>query len=253
LSIFFQKRFIMGKIGYGYGSEWHLLRHLGYHRQYLSQNTLKVTGGDSIEWLDIGFSRENAPLHDDGEFSGLEFIRGEQVQEKWRSFWPQSGNAQNWDAIGRIHSEQRDEWLLVEAKGHTGEILSNCGAASPASRQKILAAFEKASRAFGNRTRPLENWLRRYYQYANRLAVLYFLMNECVPVVDARLLFIYFYGENREKAECPQSEQDWLPAIQAMDDWLGVDTNCELAKRVHHLFLPVNPLNDGTRPRARGG
>jgi hypothetical protein len=237
----------MGKIGCGYGSEWHLLRYLGYHRKDLSQKTLDVTGGNSIEWLDFGFSKKNAPLRDDKELSGLEFIEDEHVQERWKSFWAQAGNAQNWDAVGKIHFDDRDEWLLVEAKAHVGEITSECGAIDPVSTQKINLALEKASRAFGNQSIPAENWLARYYQYANRLTVLYFLMKECVPSVNARLLFIYFCGENRKGWECPQNEQEWLPRIKEMNDRLGVDKSCELAKRVHHLFLPVNPVGVGVR------
>lgn len=164
----------MGRIGFGYGSEWHLLRHLGYHREYLSLKTLNVTGGKSVEWLDFDFSKESAPLRDDREFLGLEFIRDEQVQEKWKSYWPQTGNSQNWDAIGKIHFDKHDEWLLVEAKGHIDETSSDCRAGNPTSKQKILIALEKASQAFGNQTRPVENWLKRYYQYANRLGVLHF-------------------------------------------------------------------------------
>jgi len=114
----------MGKIGYGYGSEWHLLRHLGYHRVYLSQKVAEVVGGRDVEWLDFGFSQENVPLRDDREFVGLEFIQDTQVQERWKSFWPQTGNAQNWDAVGKIHFGKTAEWLLVEAKGHIGEIES---------------------------------------------------------------------------------------------------------------------------------
>lgn len=243
----------MGKIGFGYGSEWHLLRHLGYHREYLSLKTLNVTGGNSVEWLDFDFSKENAPLRDDKEFLGLEFIRDEHVQQKWKSFWAQTGNSQNWDAVGKIHFGNQDEWLLVEAKGHIGEINSDCGATNPTSKQKIVAALGKASQAFDNQTKPVQNWLKNYYQYANRLAVLYFLMNECVPPVNARLLFIYFCGDNRENVECPQSEQSWLPAIKEMNDWLGIDKNCELAKRVHYLFLPVNPLSNGVRSKSNGG
>lgn len=72
--IFAEYKVFMGRIGFGYGSEWHLLRHLGYHREYLSLKTLNVTGGRSIEWLDFDFSKENAPLRDDREFLGLEFI-----------------------------------------------------------------------------------------------------------------------------------------------------------------------------------
>jgi hypothetical protein len=242
----------MGKIGYGYGSEWHLLRHLGYHREDLSRKTLKETGGNSIEWFDFGFSKENAPLRDDKELLGLEFIEDEQVREKWKSFWPQTGNAQNWDAVGKIYFDDRDEWLLVEAKGHVGEIESKCGAANPVSKRRIYSALEKTSQTFGNQSGPVENWLEPYYQYANRLAVLYFLMKECAPSVDARLLFIYFYGENRDNCECPQDEQGWLPVIQKINDRLGVDKSYELAKRVHHLFLPVNPASVGVRCSATG-
>lgn len=142
---------------------------------------------------------------------------------------------------------------MVEAKGHIGEIISDCGASNATSKQKIFLALEKASLAFGNQTRPVENWLRRYYQYANRLGVLHFLMNECVPPVNARLLFIYFYGENREHAKCPQSEQEWLPVIKEMNDWLGVDKSCEITKRVHYLFLPVNPIGSQERLKSSSG
>ncbi|MCX6831815.1 MAG: hypothetical protein NT028_06710 [candidate division Zixibacteria bacterium] len=231
----------MGKIGYGYGSEWHLLRHLGYHREDLSRKTLNVTGGNSIEWLDFGFSEENAPLRDDKEFLGLEFIEDERVQERWKLFWAQTGNAQNWDAVGKIHYGDRDEWLLVEAKAHVGELKSKCGATDPESKKTIYLALEKTRQAFGNQSVPVENWLAPYYQYANRLAVLHFLMKGCAPPVNARLLFIYFCGENRKNLVCPKDEQGWLPSIQEMKDRLGYDKSCELAERVHELFLPVNP------------
>lgn len=79
----------MGRIGYGYGSEWHLLRHLGYHCAYLSQRVAEVIGGQGVEWLDFGFSQESAPLRDDSEFVGMEFIQDTQVQQTWKSFWPQ--------------------------------------------------------------------------------------------------------------------------------------------------------------------
>lgn len=234
----------MGKIGCGYGSKWHLLRYLGYHRAYLSQKVIEVVGGRWVEWLDFGFSQKNAPLQDDREFVGLEFIRDAQVQERWKSFWPQTGNVQNWDAVGRISFGDTTEWLLVEAKSHIGELKSRCGASSR-SQEIIRLALEKTCKAFGNRCQPLDHWLAPYYQYANRLAVLYFLMKECVPAVKSRLLFIYFYGESREGCECPQSEQEWLSPIQQMTNWLGIDPYSELMQRVHSLFLPINPARPG--------
>jgi hypothetical protein len=242
----------MGKMGYGYGSEWHLLRHLGYHRAYLSQQVINIIGGQAVEWLDFEFSQENMPLQDDREFVGLGFIPDTQVQQKWKSFWPQTGNVQNWDAVGKIHLGDTIEWLLVEAKGHIGEVESRCSATSPVSKQVIYSALGKASKAFGNHVQPIENWLAPYYQHANRLAVLYFLMQECVPSVAARLLFIYFYGEDRKGLVCPQSEQEWLPAIQKMTDWLGIDKHGKLVPRVHYLFLPVNPVGVGGRKKSNG-
>ncbi|MBE2222673.1 MAG: hypothetical protein IAF02_14085 [Anaerolineae bacterium] len=238
----------MGTIGMGYGSEWHLLRYLGYHRDYLSREVLKITGGNSIHWLDFDFSRENIPLKDDGELKGLKFISDEAVHKKWRNFWPPRGNSQNWDAVGKIQTGNGEEWLLVEAKGHLGEIKSSCGATNIESRQKIVTALQATSQTFSNLTKPVENWLSPHYQYANRLAVLHFLMKECEPSVKARLLFIYFYGENRKNEECPQSKQDWLPAISKMNEWLGINKNNDLAGRIHILYLPVNPSGRPPRP-----
>jgi hypothetical protein len=155
--------------------------------------------------------------------------------------------------VGRIHFDNQDEWLLVEAKGHVGEIKSSCGATNPLSQKKIYSAIEKTSQVFGNPSEPIKNWLEPYYQYANRLSVLYFLMKECNPAVNARLLFIYFYGENMENAICPQNEQECLPEIQKMNKRLGVNKDCELAQRVHSLFLPVNPAGLGARSKSKGG
>ncbi len=231
----------MGKIGYGYGSEWHLLRYLGYHREYLNRLILEKTGGTSIQWLDFKFSNNNSPLLHDKELKGLEFILDKQVQEIWKSFWPQTGNPQNWDAVGKLNKNGREEWLLVEAKGHLEEINSDCGAKNSDSIQQITSALLETSAAFGNNEQPIENWLKNYYQYANRLAVLNFLTNKLSPLIPANLLFIYFVGDNQVNFKCPQNKEEWIPALDEMEAWLGIKKNAELNKRVYKLFLPVNP------------
>lgn len=71
----------MGKIGCGYGSEWHLQRYLGRHRELLREEILSITGGDDIQWLDFNFSNSNEPLMRDRELKGVEFL-DEQVKEK---------------------------------------------------------------------------------------------------------------------------------------------------------------------------
>lgn len=169
----------MGTIGYGCGSEWQLLRYLGYHRAYLTREVLKETGGDSIDWLDFAFSKQNIPLRDDEESVGVDFIPG--AQDQWKKFWPQTGNAQNWDAVGKIWTGNSFEWLLVEAKGHRGEVTSECGATKPESIKMIRAALDNARMTFSKCSQPVENWLKPYYQYANRLTALHFLMKDSLP------------------------------------------------------------------------
>lgn len=231
----------MGKIGYGYGSEWHLLRYLGYHRDEFSEKVLAGTGGDSIAWLDFGYNQTLDPLRYDRELVGLDFIKDAAVKAQWKSFWPQSGSAQNWDAVGKIKYTDHEEWLLVEAKAHLGEVVSHCGAKSEKSIAKIRLACKKSMNVFCDRPMDVEHWLSPYYQFANRLAVLHFLMRECKPAIPGRLLFINFIGDQRKDGDCPKTEDEWQPVIKTMEGKLGIDNRCELYQRVHHLYLPVNP------------
>lgn len=87
----------------------------------------------------------------------------------------------------------------------------------------------------------MADWKQRYYQYANRLAVLH---HRTKHDVKARLLFIYFCGDGwpRPRVICPKSpktESDWSQALKSRDRHLKLpDKHC-LADRVHKLFLPV--------------
>jgi hypothetical protein len=90
----------------------------------------------------------------------------------------------------------------------------------------------------------LENWLTPYYQYANRLAAFYFLMEECRPAFPIKLMFIYFYGDSRNDGKCPQSPLDWKPVPNIVENHLSIDHNSKLYERIHHLFMPVNPGQD---------
>ena len=233
----------MGKIGHGYGSEWHLLRFLGYHRDAFSRQVRAEIGSEELSWLDFKFSHKNKACGRDTEYNGLDFITDPDVLRNWYAFWPKSGRAQNWDAVGKIKHGGGEEWLLVEAKAHTREIKGNgCGATSARSIEKIEKALAETKAAFGAGSTPLENWLGPYYQYANRLAALYFLMEKYQPALPARLLFIYFLGDKHKNQECPRTKDEWQPSIEEMESELGIDRGCPLYTRVHHLFLTVTPI-----------
>jgi hypothetical protein len=96
------------------------------------------------------------------------------------------GRQQSWDAVGTADGE----WLLVEAKANAPEFCSPATTAAGAGREKIEHALNRVKRGLGVHRR--YSWTSSYYQYANRLAMLWFLRKRKVP---ARLLFIYFYGD----------------------------------------------------------
>jgi len=228
----------MGKIGYGYGSEWHLLRYLGYHRQLLQKTILSETGGDQIQWLDFKFSRRNIPLSQDQEWKGIEFITDSDVNNRWKNFWPQTGNPPNWDAVGQLISKNGQEWLLVEAKAHLEELYRDCSAKQK-SKQMIIKAMDIAKKSYRAEEVEVKKWLSPYYQFCNRLSVLHFLIKECNPPVPARLVLIYFYGDQMLNQECPQSPEEWEPELKKMHHEVGLDKKSELLNRVHRVFLPV--------------
>ncbi len=245
----------MAEIGNGYGSECHLLRYLGRHRRKLDEAVLKEIGLHDkpewrIEWLDFGFDRRKEKWYD-AELKGLAFLKDSdyaRVLEEWAKFWPESGNwhkQQNWDAVGRLcESGKCGDFLLVEAKAHTGELRSNgCQAKPEGGRAKIEKALTDTIRYVGA-SKGVDEWMGAYYQYANRLAAIYFLneflKEKGIPPVAARLILIYFTGDKRDDGkECPAEEEGWKAALKRQGDHLGLADPHPLTKYIHKIYLPV--------------
>ena len=223
----------MARIGYGYGSEWHLLRFLGRHREHLNVAVAASTGAAAIQWLDFAF--DPSEWSGDRELQGLEFIDDRQVLDAWESFWPQTGRLMHWDAIGLLSTPGgATEWLLVEAKGNIEELRSKCGAKEEGRRiigEAFAAVQADMAVAVG-----AEAWLDGYYQHANRLATLRFLLASGVPT---RLLYIYFCGDATPDRTCPADEEGWRPSIEEMHKHLGLTGQSEIESRAHELFIPV--------------
>src|SRR5690348_14631823 len=92
----------VGKIGYGYGSEFHLLRYLGRHRHCLNRRIEEKSGGKVRDWLDFAFAGDGG----DTEWKGVDFLEaGSAMISAWKRFWPQTGNVPNWDAVGLLDSD----------------------------------------------------------------------------------------------------------------------------------------------------
>jgi hypothetical protein len=231
----------MGIMGHGYGSEFHLLRYLGYHRGDLNRAIEQQTGGRVLDWRDFGFVPRGKFPHLDAEWKGLEFLGPdlEAVKAAWAEFWPRSGTPPNWDAVGFLQLDSHTEFILVEAKAHLWEVRSDCGAREDGGLPMIRKAFAETVAAHGFKADP-EKWLNGYYQSANRLATLHFLAHHNVL---SRLVFIYFIGDDagryKKPVRCPKDEQEWSGCLREMYHHLGMTGSSRLEQRVHRLFLPV--------------
>ena len=230
------------RIQIGYGSTWHLLRSLGFHRDRFNAILTQATGARNIAWLDfpayVGsqtYPKEMPIL--EGEWRALDFLGPfHPLRTAYESFWPKSGTPPNWDAVGEATFDAQREWLLVEAKAHTGEISkTGTGATKQSSIAMIRRAFESTRTAL-NAAATVDDWLNGYYQYANRLATLYYLNHGGVP---ARLFFVYFCGDTYRNHDCPADESGWRARLIEVRQSLGLSGNSEIEKRVHEVFVPV--------------
>jgi hypothetical protein len=233
----------MAHIGYGYGSECHLLRWMGRHRNAFDKVILNSIGKTStanyINWLDFGFSTEVKKWYD-SELKGLDFIENPVVKSKWEFEWPVKGEQQNWDAVGLLtplnDSHNESEIILIEAKAHTGEINTPpCKAVSPTSIAKISNTLKKTAEDLGVEFNE-KVWMKSYYQLANRLAIYDFLKrNGYKP----HLILLYFIGDLTSKnRNCPLEVSDWVDVISNQDKEMGIE-NIFKTENIYKLFLHV--------------
>jgi len=178
----------------------------------------------NINWL--------APLRTDhfAEYKDEAFLKLLSVNPEiipLYSFWPHGGAV--WDGLGKT---DRGDILLVEAKAYASELKSDGCLAIPPSLDLIKRSLDEASKFFGAKSS--ENWTGQYYQYANRLAHLYFLRK--LNNIPASLIFIYFV--NAVEMNGPKSIQEWQPAIEDIHKELGIDS-ARLAPYVVDIFIDV--------------
>lgn len=226
----------MAEMGEGYGSECHLLRYLGRHRQLRDRFVLQATGAERITWLDFHF--DPAKSWQDRERTGLDFLAANApVVAKWPKFWPVQGNPPNWDAVSTLRKGGAEEWLLCEAKANLQELQTACSAKEEGGRPQIREAMDATKRQLG--VDQGRDWLAPYYQYCNRLANLNFLNAEGIP---ARLLYIYFIKDKGDaRRTCPQSAEEWVPELERMEEHVGLPAGHHVKGRIHKLFIDVCP------------
>jgi len=229
----------MANQGQEYGSKWNLDQYLKFGNDNLNKAIIdvlgmKALGVKKIEWLFL----ENGT-----EFKGIDFISNpsSEIINAWQNYWPQSGNVQNWDAVGRMHRSDRlddFEYILVEAKGHVNEVRTSCNAKSAESLEMIRQAMLQTKNILGVSSD--RDYLNGYYQTANRLAFLCFLHEQNIPV---RLVFLYFCGDKHPGKICPKDESAWFSlCLNDEKKHLGLTGDYILSDRIHKVFLPAYNL-----------
>ncbi|KUJ85192.1 hypothetical protein AVO45_16935 [Ruegeria marisrubri] len=125
---------------------------------------LQPSGLPTIEWVSPLAEDEYAEYRDEAFLDRLGIGH---LTASLKDFWPQRGP--QWDALGVTSSGP----VLVEAKAHVREFFSPPSQAGQRSRKQIDRAFAsvRADLGVGRAT----DWSELYYQYANRIAFLWWL------------------------------------------------------------------------------
>ena len=163
---------------------------------------------ETIEWRSPTKSDEYAEYYDD---AFLERLGISQLAVPLDEFWPSRGP--RWDGLARTPS---GKFLLVEAKAYIEESVDFGSKAGDVSRKMINRALEQSKQAF--QANAAANWETPFYQYANRLAHLYFLVSR--NQIDAYLVFMCF--ANAPDVPWPCNIEQWEGASRLTQKCLGL-------------------------------
>ncbi|WP_448873073.1 hypothetical protein [Desulfobulbus propionicus] len=165
--------------------------------------------------------------------AAFRLLNAEMLPKKALSeFWPSRGPV--WDALGVTSAETR---ILLEAKAHIPEAASPPSRASEKSLDLIRRSLEEARRFYAPKA--TADWSGSLYQYANRLAIHYFLRE--LNGFPAILIFLDFLNAREMKG--PTNSLEWKGATRLIHALLGLPASLE-KYGVFHAYVDVRALED---------
>ena len=191
------------------------------------QTCLGMAENEEINWRSP-LATKNYAEYKDQEF--LDALEIQPTKISLSDFWPKSGP--RWDALAKSSS---GKLILVEAKSHIPELISTCKA-SKTSMIKIQTSIEATKKRFGVKID--YDWTKPFYQYANRLAHVYFLRKNGF---DAWLIDVYFINDTDMNG--PKTIDEWKGAIRLLHRCLGLKENV-LSKFVVDVFIDVAKIQE---------
>ena len=181
-----------------------------------------------------------SPLESD-EFSEyrdaafLECINLQELVAELEKFWPKMGP--QWDALGKTSNNTDNKaFILIEAKANVPELVSFCGAKDKESLKTISASLSETQRWLNCRS-PLIDWKHGFYQYANRLAHLYFLNEKAHK--EAYLVFLYFVEDS---THLPTSLEAWKSALKLQKKLMGLSAGSLRHRGIIDLFINTSDI-----------
>jgi len=166
----------------------------------LLKENLNIPQDEKIEWLSP-LKKDNYAEYYDEAF--LEKLRLSALVPDLRKFWPKGGP--HWDGMAKSSSQII---FLVEAKSQIPELISSLRATKSNTKRQIEESLSWAKKALGSKTD--FDWSKTFYQYANRLAHVYFLRKK---LVSAYLVSVYFLNDSEMNG--PKTSEEWRGALRA--------------------------------------
>ena len=187
-------------------------------------------GAEEIVWLSPLASDNYAEYYDQDFLDKLEV---KNLAVPLDDFWPASGP--RWDGLAKTKS---GKLLLVEAKAYIEEGVDFESKAGPQSAARINTSLARAKSAFeAAQSAP---WERPFYQYANRLAHLYFARQ--LNGLDAYLLFLCFADAG--DVPRPTKTDEWRGASRLIEKCLGLGTAHPFRPYVKTLIWSVPEMEE---------
>ncbi len=226
----------MAQIGYGYGSEYQLLRFLGHHRNELELALHKagVPDGD-FYWFDFDYADRDRILSGDSEICGLSFLEGRfdnysEVKKEIKSYSWTFNSWQYWDAVFIVNNVV----YFVEAKAHKDELKSGSKTHGGTNSDAIFAFMSKQ---FSCAT---DEWLKDYYQFANRISTVAMINKKGIQCKLVNIYFIDGYYDRERGINKDTSREEFEEEIEKELEALGLSKE-EKDKYVIDLFIDANP------------
>jgi len=148
-------------------------------------------------------------------------------REQLCKFWPRKGPV--WDGLG-VMKVENDCCFLLEAKSYPGEMRTRMQACDPRSIRLIQRSLAQVKHYLG--APEYADWTKPYYQFCNRVALLYFL--NIIIQKPAYLALVNFVDDSTTGK--PTSANQWETHYKGVYRDLGIGSESSLLDRILSVY-----------------